>query len=284
MRAIFGLAIVLAALTANSAAFAQRTIDPRVIERSAVQVQQPQLAPVAPLPMAVSTVLPANVMWSPVGIDLHVGDQVQISADGQWSAINPQRRATNFSPFTGPNGYPQTAGTKGLLLESANRGALVGRIGEGGTPFLIGASFQGAADSDGPLFVAMNEVAGQFEDNVGRLAVNVSVTPAPPPPPIEEPAPVGESPAAEAANPGSAPVVDRDVGTTPAIPLWLIAVGALGGLAALALLASALFSPRPRAKGGREQSDNRGAATVTARIATDGMRSQMLAISIRGQS
>jgi hypothetical protein len=281
MKLGFGLAIALTVLATSSTALALRATDPRAIERAAIQ--EPQLAPspVESPVVSTSAVLAANAPWAPAGVEVRAGDQLQISADGRWAAINPRQFAANVSPSVGPDGYAQTAGTKGLLLESANRGALVGRIGENGAPFLIGASFQGVANADGALFVAMNEFPGQFEDNVGRLAINISVTPAPPPPPppplenpISPPSPAG-------ASRPDAPPVDRKGGAaTLEIPVWVIAAAALGGIAALALLASALFSPRPR---GRDGDSARAVPTVTARIASDGVRAQMLAISMRGR-
>jgi hypothetical protein len=282
MKLALGIAVALGALSVGAPALAQRTVDPRTLERAAVQIQEPQLAPSqtsGTSPVTTSAVLAANAPWAPAGLNVRLGDQLQISADGSWAAFNPRQFAANVPGLVGPDGYAQTAGTKGLLLESANRGALLGRIGENGAPFLIGAAYQGAAIADGALFVAMNEFPDQFEDNVGRLAISVSVTPAPPP---EEVAPVIEPPAAEAARPGSVPVSDQDPMTEPAIPLWMIAAAALGGLAALALLTSALFGPRPRTRGSREPGARGG--VVTARIASDGMRSQMLAISMRGGS
>jgi hypothetical protein len=288
MQPVFGLVLALAALTASSAAFAQRTVDPRAIERPAVQVQvqEAQSATISPPtapPQTSSAVLAANAAWAPTGIEVKAGDQIQISAEGRWAATNPRQLSANVTSFVGPDGYPQTAGTKGLVLESANYGALIGRVGETGTPFLIGASFTGAAESDGPLFVAMNDLPGQYQDNVGRLSISVSVTPLPPPPPVTPPAPTPERPAAEAATPEPPADVSSDDRWWTKVPVLVLVAAALGVLVALGLVASALFSPRPRGRGGRD-GDASGAPTVTARIANDGMRAQMIAISMRGGS
>lgn len=280
------LAVLLATLAISSGAFAQRTIDPRTIERAASQVQEPQIASQPKQsPITTTAVLSANALWAPAGVDLRTGDQLQIIAQGRWAAINPRQLATNAVSFTGPDGYPQTAGIKGLLLESANRGALIGRIGENGTPFLIGASFQGAAQNNGALFVAMNEVPGQFEDNTGRVSISISVTPAPPPPPVAEaPVPAPERPATDATRPETPRSAPSDGGGAPDIPLVVIIAAALGGLVALALLTSALFGPRPRGRGGRDSSEPNAAPAISARVATDGVRSEMLSISMRSGS
>lgn len=291
MKPIYGLAIVLAALTIGSTASARRAIDPRVLERAAVQVQEPQVGPsetpAAP-PTTTSTVLAANAMWAATGVAVRAGDQLQIRAEGQWAAINPRQISANVSPFVGPDGYIRTAGAKGLLLESANRGALIGRIGENGTPFLVGSSYQGVAEGDGALFVTMNELPGQFDDNNGRLGITISVTPAPPPPPpVDVPLPAPERPEVGAKPPEAPAGAPPNNGGLPDIPLFAMVIAALGGLGALALIASALFSPRPRPRGGRDSNENRdpkAAPAVSARVATDGVRSQMLAISMRSGS
>lgn len=284
MKFVHSLAVLLAVWAVSSGAFAQRSIDRNELERTAVQIQEPAIAPTATpgiQPTTTSAVLAANALWAPTGVELRTGDQLQIGAQGRWAAINPRQLATNAGSFVGPDGYPQTAGTKGLLLESANRGALVGRIGENGTPFLIGASYQGAAASDGALFVAMNEVPGQFEDNTGRVSISISVTPAPPPPPVvEEPAPAPERPTTDAMRPEPPLSAPSDDGA-PDIPLVVIIAAAIGGLAALALVASALFGPRPRGSG---RSEPNAAPAITARVATDGVRSEMLSISMRSGS
>mgnify|MGYP000897100459 CR=1 FL=1 len=62
------------------------------------------------------------------------------------------------SQYTGPDGYPNLHNDR-ALLPSANIGALIGRIGENGTPFLIGASYDQPIANDGTLFLAMNDIA-----------------------------------------------------------------------------------------------------------------------------
>jgi hypothetical protein len=274
MRIVLLLCLAVAALTAP--VWAQRATSQSAVERAPLQLQVP--APPQPDSKQISIVLIANQLWLPTGTFVQAGDTLAIGAQGRWSAIT-QSRLTNAAPqnFVGPDGYPQTTGYQGALLQTANVGALIGRIGENGAPFLIGSSFQGAADSDGQLFVSMNENPGAFADNQGRLAIGISLTPAPLPDPVPEPAPQTEDPSQREPSPGGA----RGEPERPEaqIPLPVIVLGGLGGLFALILLFGALFGRPPQARGARN--DAAPPASVTARIATDGVHTERLAITVR---
>ena len=59
------------------------------------------------------------------------------------------------------------------LLDEAPLGALVGRIGENGSPFLIGQLRTLTATNDGALFLGFNESLGQTNDNDGAFTVRI---------------------------------------------------------------------------------------------------------------
>lgn len=56
-------------------------------------------------------------------------------------------------------------------------GALIGRIGETGLPFMVGERFTGYADSVGYLYLQIND--DLLGDNEGYLRPEIAVTPAP---------------------------------------------------------------------------------------------------------
>lgn len=128
-------------------------------------------------------VLPANAAWTPTRVEVRAGAGLQISAQGRWSAVTPSRTAAAAprDTSTDANGYADTPAGRGAPLPEANRGALIGRIGDNGAPFLIGAAYRGRASADGMLFVTMNEPAEALQDNQGRMAISITTTPPPPP-------------------------------------------------------------------------------------------------------
>jgi hypothetical protein len=115
--------------------------------------------------------------WFDTGIDVGAGDSVTIQASGSWSNSEQPARGGGVrpGPLTGPDGFGGDF-LNGTLLPSAPLGALVARVG--GSVFLVGASFQGAAPAAGRLMLSMNDVAGTFSDNHGSLAVHITVVPA----------------------------------------------------------------------------------------------------------
>lgn len=131
----------------------------------------------APPEGATQAVLPAAASWMATRVSVRRGQGLRISAQGRWSAITPAQTVTAAprDTSTDANGYPDMPAGRGAPLPAANRGALVGRIGENGAPFLIGAAYRGRADADGVLFVTMNEPAEQMRDNQGRMALSINV-------------------------------------------------------------------------------------------------------------
>jgi hypothetical protein len=125
--------------------------------------------------------------WVDSGIDLKAGDSVKFSATGQL-------QYTNARQANGPEGLPR--GYSDLIrvmqLNSAGRGALIGRIGSGeaNRPFLIGPQLTSTAPIAGRLFVAINQssqdrATGSYHVMIARTAgtakapANVSVPPFP---------------------------------------------------------------------------------------------------------
>ena len=111
--------------------------------------------------------------WQSTGVELNVGDQFRLRANGKWE----------YSPIVGLNG-PRGGrpAVDSYPLPQVLGGALLGRIGETGAPFYVGASTRRFADSRGTLYLRIND--DLLGDNVGTLDVDIEVvrntaTPAP---------------------------------------------------------------------------------------------------------
>lgn len=128
----------------------------------------PSFAQQTPAPTASSAVVAAAGGWTRTGVSVRRGAQLQVNAQGQWST---ERTIAPFGP----------AGTRerqpGALAPAFNVGALIGKIGDGGQPFVVGAGFSGAAAADGELLLAFNDDPAAAKDNIGRVAVSIAVRP-----------------------------------------------------------------------------------------------------------
>ncbi|MGE0740101.1 MAG: hypothetical protein AB7O98_02070 [Hyphomonadaceae bacterium] len=290
-RAALACALFIVA-SAASAQPAPRPVQ-RELERARVQAPVAQPAPEEPASSA-NTVLPASAQWAPARIEVQRGARLQIAASPNtlWTAGGQQTAAARVAvPMVDANGHPNTAGQQGLPVPRGNRGALIGRIGDNGAPFLIGLSYDGVAEADGQLYLSMNDFADQFADNQGRIAIQVNVTP---PPPVQEPAqPPVETPQAQdpttqpetpLETPTATPAPDEPgvPGVTPPVqaPLSPMNIAIIAGVVLLGMfLFTRLFRARPR-----EQHDDdpqeRPAADISARIVSDGIAGQILTITM----
>jgi dienelactone hydrolase len=110
--------------------------------------------------------------WIDTNIDLTAGDSMHISATGQLQYSNAQQA-------NGPAGLPRGFADliRNLPVNSAGRGALVGRIGsiEAARPFLIGELMNGPAPVTGRLFLSINQTSldqatGSYHVTIERKA------------------------------------------------------------------------------------------------------------------
>lgn len=236
----------------------------------------PQPAPAADQPVTTSTVFPANQVWAPAAENLRSGGRLQITAQGQWTMRGQQAnlRAAQVAPqFTGPDGYPGLTNER-ALLPSANIGALIGKIGENGAPFLIGANYDQPIAADGPLLVAMNDIVDQQQDNQGRMSIQVIVSP----PPAPEPPPEAQTPQVETTT-----TVSPDAPVTPAAPVSPLVQYAIVGAAILAglLLLGSFFRPRTNARDQEKHAAT--AAQVATRVVSDGVERQLLQLNVKAR-
>lgn len=110
--------------------------------------------------------------WQSTGVYLHVGDAFTIRASGEWS----------YTPgeFNGPGGHPRYPAPSFYPIPHVRGGCLIGRIGEEGQIFLVGSHSQHAANTEGLLYLRINDDI--LSDNEGWMQVDVTVlTPTPVP-------------------------------------------------------------------------------------------------------
>ena len=134
-----------------------------------VPADQPELT-VPSEPVEVSVVVPGAEQWTDTGVDLSVGDTVLIEADG---AVTP---AENSESLYGPDGVPDRASARRFNidgLEDENHNGLIGRIGGGGAPFRVGSELRYTAETDGRLFLGVND--SDVSNNAGEFTANITV-------------------------------------------------------------------------------------------------------------
>lgn len=114
--------------------------------------------------------VPGGQPWVDTKLDLVPGDHVVITTSGQ---VQFQMQTPN-----GPDGEPRAwlDLLRALPVNSAGRGALVGRIGDGdiSAPFLVGASRDFQVRQSGRLFLGINQLANDAPTGVFKVKIQVT--------------------------------------------------------------------------------------------------------------
>jgi hypothetical protein len=107
--------------------------------------------------------VPANTAWISTGLVVRKGDRVTFAATGEVQlSTNTADRAKSAGAL---RSAPQSA------LPTVNAGALIGRVGLGGTPFGIGDQTLVPMPENGLLYLSVND--GERSDNSGEFIVVV---------------------------------------------------------------------------------------------------------------
>lgn len=141
-------------------------------------------------------------MWTETDEQIVSGDEVTIVATGKVSTSNIERDAAykwvgpdgwGYTPtwFYGPYDQPDESKPKTqfklILGPETSLMALIGKVGENGTPFLIGSSYRFRANNSGKLYLGVNESlvgpkgepsleGGQYwQENLGDFTAKVQV-------------------------------------------------------------------------------------------------------------
>ena len=115
-----------------------------------------------------------GTQWVDTGMDVKPGDKLHITAKGTVTIGNH----TGITPDGAPRGWVDTL--RALMVPSAGRGALVGRVGnsDAATPFFIGADGNLVAPIAGRLYLGINTDSLETPD--GNYEVHIQRTPASP--------------------------------------------------------------------------------------------------------
>lgn len=114
----------------------------------------------------------ANQAWQGTGVQVNGQSwQLAVCTGGQWTA-NPS------TGMVGAAGNPGLIAAPGYTLPGQPEGALIGRIGTAGVPFLVGDQAQLPRGQQGELQLCINDdLTGRYgaglSDNIGSLTVEV---------------------------------------------------------------------------------------------------------------
>lgn len=110
----------------------------------------------------------ANTNWTNTALELAAGNVVTFTATGTVSYLEAGNTC-------GPEGasWTDTADQEDPLWQQPHAG-LIGKLGEAGSPFFIGASYSLTLDSNGTLFLGINDAWN--EGNTGEFIVTIEVT------------------------------------------------------------------------------------------------------------
>lgn len=117
-------------------------------------------------PMVRDVVVAGDQSWTDTGIDVVLGKKVAIKATGEVFA-----NATVSGGPDGVPGHPEWA--KYNVVPDAQHVALIGKIGEDGTPFLVGADTSFVVRVDGRLFLGPNDK--DTRNNRGEFVATITV-------------------------------------------------------------------------------------------------------------
>lgn len=114
---------------------------------------------------AATVTVPCQVTWTETGIQLQAGQQLTLTATGELKGGE-----LSFGP-EGTSEHPEWA--RYSLVPEWPHLALIGKVGEDGSPFLVGRSYSGTVIRGGQLYLGVNDL--DAENNDGSFTVIVTV-------------------------------------------------------------------------------------------------------------
>jgi hypothetical protein len=123
--------------------------------------------------MTTHFLLRADAAWADSGVNAVAGHRMTITAYGDVVTA----RINIFGPasHSSPNGQvyicPNFDGAPPCAMDGAPYGALVGKVGAEGVPFLIGSDFTFTPVTSGDLYLAVNDLLPYYDDNYGNYMV-----------------------------------------------------------------------------------------------------------------
>ncbi len=111
----------------------------------------------------------ARARWQDSGLFVEAGQRVTIRASGAW------RDRDGTTDVNGRTAQPLNGRRNEIALPGAPLMMLVGKIGDDGVPFRIGAQTELTASRQGQLFLMANDRYDALDDNRGAVAVTVTI-------------------------------------------------------------------------------------------------------------
>lgn len=110
----------------------------------------------------------SNVVWTKTHYELAIGDRLEIISNGKIFVT------TNLS--CSPLGVENNIDLQNKygIAKTANFGCLIGKIGENGIPFAVGENLNIVVNSNGSLYLGIND--SDLTDNKGEFLSVVTVT------------------------------------------------------------------------------------------------------------
>ncbi len=113
--------------------------------------------------------VPGDRSWTDTGMEVGVGDVVTVRSSGEIV------HDTALPNPVGPDGDVESELRQFNVIIDVNHAALIGRVGDEGVPFLVGASSQFTADHSGILYLGINDVGVQ--NNTGSFTSVITIAP-----------------------------------------------------------------------------------------------------------
>lgn len=127
--------------------------------------------------------------WTNTGMQVKAGQVLKVTASGRgvWKNISDPNPNAYPRPYEecGPDGTPPVdkkdyySNISSYPCRTANKGALIGRIGDNGLPFFVGTHFDRVVQESGSLYLGINDIAGaeNWSDNSGSFNASIQVNP-----------------------------------------------------------------------------------------------------------
>jgi hypothetical protein len=121
--------------------------------------------------MSIVVSVPASIEWVDSGIDVSIGDLINLETHGLaiTGPLDEYPEAKSFSEGQITTCVDGAVPGMVCVLNGAPFGALIGKIGS--DVFLIGSAGSFTASSIGRLYLTVNDFSGTYSDNLGRFTV-----------------------------------------------------------------------------------------------------------------
>ena len=133
--------------------------------------------------------VPMTTPWTTTGIQVNSGQTLIVKASGKGVWKNIPASNPNAVPYpyeecspdgTSPNSKDYLSNIDQYQTSLANKGALIGKIGNYGVPFKVGTQLNKSIKEDGILYLGINDMKpeinmGSWNDNAGSFSARIEI-------------------------------------------------------------------------------------------------------------